>query len=532
MRRTLSAARIRFAILLVVPLSLLALLSGVQGGTAGSHDSGHASGLEGSRILPQFVGLDDPDRWDVHRPSGLRFRRATRMELAENGWDPGTFLVETGRLYRNAGQGARHLDVLLPLRDGFAQMVEFDLLSSQTGPLAIETRAVPGPGGSTVQVTASTPEFHFYHSEGRVDRRGVDLGGALMLLVSSDGGGVSGHGVVQGIDAEVSGPSGAWVLEEIAVPGKPLQAQTLAKVSLLALPDVADQAWGDCGFAAVCDLICGYLGGPYPAYNPGDDHPCSVPFDPGDPPSGECDDGVDNDGDFDVDKDDLDCDGHGHDAGTPPHFHHFESGRDFGLFGEGKACTEWEGNWKEEMAALAVSTINAFRAENGPLVQPLRWGVISCWIFPTKEAAEECDQDGVCPDFDGGFHVYPYQDASSQLGAYRALVTLDMQHAHALGAGRPLAIGHVLHKGVLFDGPAGYCGESALGDEQPLSGYTVSAVKTDGCLGWKAAVHEIGHAFGVDHEDYPADGLKKSRKPSRPAWSTGASRITDRKSHV
>ena len=455
--------------------------------------------------------MDDPERWSVHRQSGLRFRRATRMELAENGWFPGTFLVETGRLLRDARRAARRLDVLVPLSDSTAQTVRFDLLSSQAGPLAIETRAIPAPGGSLVQVTTSTPTFHYYHSEVRNTRTGTDIGGALMLLLSSNLGGLSAHGVVQGVDVQVSGPSSTWTLQDIAAAGKPVQPATLAKVALFAFPQGLGGAWGDCGVASVCDLICGYLGGGYPSAEGtmDDDHPCLKPFDEGDPPTSQCDDGLDNDGDGTKDDLDLDCEGHPHDPGTPFHYHKFESGRDFGLFGEGQACTDWDTNWVTEVHAISTAIINGFRKETGPLDQPLRWQVYSCWIFPTQAAASECDNTGSCPDFDEGAHIYPYAGDDGVVDAYREDAPSDLQHAKVLGLDLPVPIAHVLHKGTLIDEenpnlPS--CGEAPPNPDDAFAGYTASGVLVDNCYDNKSATHEIGHSFGAAHELYPNDG--------------------------
>ena len=473
-----------------------------------AHASRGADELGRSRIIRAFIGLADPARWSVDPATGLLFRRATQLELRRNGWDPGTFLVETGNLTKRARRGASELSVLIPLRAGGAQLVELDRLSQEIGPVAIETRVSGRGAHAKVRLHVTEPVFYNYHSHVVEGRAGLDINNALMLLVSSNEGGVSAYGVVDATEVHVLGPTPTWFIDSVPAPGPgSLQSKSLAKVSLLQLPGGVQAHWSACQLAVTCDLLCAYLGGGLPFDPELEDPPppCS-PFESGGSPAGlECVDGVDNDQDGTTDAADIDCAGHDHPEGTPFHFHKFESGRDFGLFGEVKACTYWGPNWKTTMKGFATSIINYFNEETKSLAADLRWGVMSCWVFQNLDDAQLCSQAGECPGFDQPPHVYPYAGDGSDADDYRSHVALDIQHAHAVGLNFPISVAHVTHKGALSDGDDSKCGKAFLGSGNSLSGYTVSGVEVAGCHNFRSAAHEIGHAFGADHLEEDAD---------------------------
>lgn len=438
-------------------------------------------------IIDEFRNLPDPTHWSTARKgtnSVVLFRRATQSELDQNRWDPGTFLVQFDK---PSSPTSSPLTLHVPLGDDWSLPIDLVPAGSVRGPYAVENRVLPEDRIATI--TGPTVMNNYVssfemvqdtsgprrHLEEEIPRKDVikDIGNGLMKLTIVDSS-MYGRGAVEGYEVEVMSMSSTWHVDSVigSTDGPhTVDPSTLVKVSLKNVPEPIRNTWADCDGLAICNSYCGYLGGPFYGDSE-DDHPCS---------------------------------GGGSGGGGPS----LSNDKNFGLFGDAPYCTYLGESWKAQMADLAYVVQNSFRSEDLSLLPvQLRYGVISCWIFPSMQDAEDCDELGGanCAPFNGGAHVYPYAGANHQEEMYREYVGNDLAHAKSVGLPNLISTSNVIHRGNLDDDAGLVCGVAIEGGGHEHSGRSVSSGGTmvGQCSAiWKCASHEIGHTLGATHEDYP-----------------------------
>lgn len=475
------------------------------------------NGLPCDRRPAHLAKLADPTRWlRVGRnPDAPVFRRATSKERDANAWPIGTFLVEA-RATRPATGGAHRITLTVPLKDNRVQLVEL-VRGERVADLEFVERRVDATAPGRVKTRVLRPVLYEYFDAGFDPRDPKPRRGAWATAVAGDDGGFYATGLAGGFEFEASG-GGRWTLEDLPGPSglAPNPAGVLVvKVKSLGTHGRA-QYKGCAGNApsAGCSWLCTEVPGV-----PCDRNPHIQPS-----PDHNCADGDDNDADDTTDSGDDDCKSqpqYGDDLHPGFPRRHWESGKSFALFGEGRFCTRYadapdgNGNWIQRLTAIgwkAEGLINSAIGFQGVLPREgqVRYRGGACWIFPSAEAAAACNANGSqC------LAGYPYADAGSTASHYYDKVWDDVHHAMFHGLKDALHLAQVVHWGgsdVGFSCDAGeaVCCGASLG---PLAGpdgvgsgviqyeYTAGAAFCSIGNAGPVSAHEFGHMLGLGHND-------------------------------
>jgi len=492
-------------------------------------------------VIPDFVDLQDPTEWALDAATGTRFRLATANERRVNGLMPGTFLVEASNTPSGFSSGGRNVQLLLPLTPTESRTVDMAWLAQDDEVGAfLEVRQA---GANEARTLEKNPTFNIYGSSYRHDGSNYHLNGALLTAVAAAG---ERQFIAQGY-VERTGTNGQRLDRvRISGPNRRLKLDTIGPVAEQP-NELLVMTWspGPQATQAIpeqpLDLCAGQTVDvdepPMPADNPG--HPCAEPGNGNNTPQGhQCDNLGDDDGDGKTDYDGynsaepddmcLHHSGCAMSQGYPNHEHTYESGLEYGFFGDITWCTANRDTWKEDMYLRATFTNQMFA--NPPIGEDgtpntgydnyltfsngkmMRWTASKCWFLDSLDQAESCKDDAsACGPFaPGSIHEYPYGGLSNPrvnyLG-YRTASYKDLEHAVKLPEPnrirRPLDLWQVITREVA---------QGHFGKDDTEWGGTAQLAEHAGvinggraelgyALPYSPSAHEFGHVFGCEHED-------------------------------
>jgi len=474
-------------------------------------------GLPCDRTPAHLAKLGDPTRWNrIGRAADAPvFRRATQKEREANAWPIGTYLVD-GRAALAATDGAHRFSLAVPLKDNRVQHVELVRGERIADLEFIERRAdaaVPG----RVKTRVLKPVLYEYFDVGFDPRNPKPRKGVWATAVAGDDGGFYASGLAGGFEFEAGGP-GRWMIEDLSGPSgfAPNPAELLV-VKIMSLGTHGRTQYQGCAGnlpSPGCAWLCAEIPGV-----PCDRNPHIQPL-----PDHHCLDGDTNDLDDEIDGGDDDCKSqpqYGDDLHPGFPRRHWESGKSFALFGEGRFCTRYAdavgsaGNWIQRLTALgwkAESLINNAIGFQGVLPREgqVRYRGGACWIFPSPEAAAACNADGSqC------LAGYPYADAGGSANQYYGRVWNDVHHAMFHGLNDALHLAEVVHWGgtevaLSCDAGEAVCCGAALDPFASPSGvgsgviqyeYSAGAAQCSIANAGPVGAHELGHMLGLEHND-------------------------------
>jgi len=236
--------------------------------------------------------------------------------------------------------------------------------------------------------------------------------------------------------------------------------------------------------------------------------------------AGRCADNFDNDPDGFADDCDYNCVPHNDFGGAiRPHTATWEYSKDYVLMGDLEFCSC-------EAPGIAEATLTMFALDASQILNnvqppagdypmevrapPFRVLVEGCLYRPpggapevSCEQARDCHSDNTCP---GSLASYPLRGYDNNYSSMRA-ATWDV--FDSLVAGKPAADVHPAHIAGLVTTEYGFLnGDSIKGlsdfqtDEPHLNGaFVASALPNAGITVGATIAHEIGHTFGLAHED-------------------------------
>lgn len=483
-------------------------VSGFEG--VGTH-CGRADTFPCDRVISDFVDREDPETWTVDPDTGVQYRRATANELSANGWRPGTFVMD-GSSLNPAADGRERVNLVVPLEDNHSVPIAFDLLRSSEGLEFMRRDYEPGTIDGILVSELITPTQHEYVQVDfdRADPR--PSRGVWARMLAGEDGGVYATGLLEGREFEVDGNSHAWQIDVVAPDGdvSPPSNHELVKVSLLGLGTYGEAQFNQCAGGGGCDWLCDASAGV-----PCDDNPHADPS----PPS-HCSDGTDNDGDGTNNSGDEECKDRpewGDDVhpGFPKRL--WESGKSMVLMGEGRFCTHYAGSWIQRLTRMgwdSEALMNASRSFTGLTggEMALRFLGAGCWIFDSLDQANDCRVNGNdCPS------GYPYASAGSTASNYYNNVWDDVHQGTLYGWTHAQHLAQTVYWGgtnasngsvMSCSGTegSGCCGATVYPGSNPQRGASVVQyeISSGGCNAAKAhasSAHEIGHTYGMDHDD-------------------------------
>lgn len=467
-------------------------------------------------VVPELAALPEPQQWLTDKPTGRRYRRATRQERVRYGWLPGTYLVEAPNAVGNAKRGIGPIFLLVPTGDDQVHRIALDLAHAATGPQAIE---LSNQGGKARAKTTQPVFFNFLsHIEPKTSFEAL----VHLLAVENGGAKINGMAGTHKIDGYLS--TRPLSLDAQLAPPNGLDTRAIAVISIINPDADASGGWNDCHGEGICGAFCDNQGITAPCS--GDSvNPCCQPYDPDGIPADDCHDGFDNDGDGQIDVGGNAATGAPADTscahtpecvpnGTnPSHSHATESGKQFILLGDIHLCSSMVDkgqDWQAELHTRAVHIVGGFREETGYAAwdnlntyMTLRNVAIKCWWIDDVDKARECKDGSLadCAPFNAPPHLYPYvgagNNASSYLGDYPRA---DMVHSVQVGLSQPVNLVQVLM--------ATGTGQALIGATSPsVGGLTVgeySVAKwgdTWAIESFNVSNHEIGHSFNLTHCD-------------------------------
>lgn len=473
----------------------------------------------------------DANAWNRDEQTGLHFRHATEKEMKLNEWAPGTFVVEAGTLFDAMSAGRDDIGVVLPETLTSSRVLGLMWITEKEGPGFVE---MSGTVEGKMKIDAGRPVFHKYASQIEVRDGRVDLLGAVVTGTAVDGDRqliIHGH-------VERAGETGAsvdWIritpvnshvqLEALPGPGVKLEDLLLVQWSPGAQPyeELPSQTQNLCPPAIVTDAEVGDPWTPIEG-EPEPYHPCVEPGGNGGSvfQMNQCTNGFDDDGDELTDdhsdpmcKHTSACDPT---KGHPDHVHEYESGLDYGQFGDVVWCTKRQSSWVVEMEEQAAAIRDAFRAPahdnddyNDWVSSPgqtLVWQASKCWMLGSVDEARDCrDNLSDCGPYAAGQHTYPYKKSGrTYWSQHIERGAADLYHAvnlpEHLNIDHPLQMWFVIvneglddfaNQNITWAGKTAenYRGATINGD-QP--GITPKSFAED-------LAHEFGHIFGCGHCD-------------------------------
>jgi hypothetical protein len=467
-------------------------------------------GLGPSRVPPEFVGLDDPRRWSIERNTGFRFRRATRAELEANThWHPGTFLVETKLLKREASAGMQLSEPLVfPVWDGIARPI--DLQSLGADPEVIEDGIVEIEmhESSGLSVRHGPNYFRYLTPATRLRTGGWDIDDAAFLLVATDDGslGLAGDGLVDDYFMTVASLEEHERFDSVSASGGSVNPDDVVVFHLLTMTDGEVAAYGDCAASNACQDLCMVWKSPV-CDAPNCGHPCPRPFKVN---IGQCSDGWDNDNDGEIDDKDM-CEHNTHcdpANGWPQHHHKWEGGETFFVTATIDYCSDHMTNWRSELYKRSVAVMGHYaeKTSHGPYDvltgEPrniVRWGGSQCWVLDEPSDAKDCQNKGTnCGAFAGGSHYYPFKGDARDPDAHIAKAWPAVHHASQVGLITPVTLTHVVTNSNLDDPDVvsgNLCGKS---QDIPATASVAGTYQMSGCNSVTSS-HEVGHNMGLTH---------------------------------
>ncbi len=480
----------------------------------GTH-CGRADTFPCDRTIGKFVGRPDPENWTVDGSTGVQYRRATQEELNKNAWRPGTFLIDSSSI-AGAAQGNQRINVLIPLEDGLAEAVSFDLLRANEGLQFVSRDAgvILADGGIAAEMIEPT-QYEYVQLD--FDRQSpAPSRGVWARMLAGEDGGVLMSGLLQGVEFELNSSSRGWHIDELeSEPGYSAPSgSTVATVTLLSLGDYGGTQFSQClgGGGDACDWLCDASAGV-----PCDDNPHTGPGSS----DNHCSDNTDNDNDGTNNSGDEECKSRpewGDDVHPGFPRREWESGKSMVLMGEGRFCTHYAGNWIQRLTRVgwdSEALMNSSRAFTGLSggEMSLRYLGAGCWFFPTLDDANECRVDGTgCPS------GYPYGGAGSTAANYYNHVWDDIDEATDYGWNKALHVAQTVYWGgtnasngsvmsCSASEGSGCCGATFYPGSNMQRGASVVQyeISTGGCNASKAAAssaHEVGHTFGLDHDEF------------------------------
>lgn len=174
-------------------------------------------------------------------------------------------------------------------------------------------------------------------------------------------------------------------------------------------------------------------------------------------------------------------------------------------------------NWIQRLTAIGWKAESLVHSAVG--FQPvfggekrIRFRAGSCWVFPSVEAATECNQNG-----NSCLGGYPYAEAGSDPTLLLSKAWDDVAHATTVGLTDALHMAQVVHFGG-SDAPfsecaaeesGGCCGVSFSGNVVPgwwgasanQYNYSAGAATCNVAGAGVVGAHEFGHQFGLDHNN-------------------------------
>ncbi|MFN2427197.1 MAG: hypothetical protein ABR587_12205 [Candidatus Binatia bacterium] len=433
---------------------------------------------------------------------------------------PGTFFIANSALIADVTAGEPDTVMPLVFPDGEIGRYNLDLKAEFTSDVRlIERRSEEG----AAKIVNRFPQVKIYRSLFESDR---SLRSVMQVLAVDEGGLVS-RGLAShesnmpnntGLFSMTVTPVGpAMRLDDIEAVGVGVDDSTLLISEAFFANAHQAELFDDCGGQPFCSELCADtgldVGDPGPACpSPPDpcEHssPCGDGHGSGEPPAThQCNDGDDNDGDELVDGFDPECD---HTpfcepgGDIPQHFHTFEAGSDFGLFGDVRWCTKKGDSWPAFLLDRGYYTETPYHTNTGfPAYDNLfKWGdafysiheklvrlrTIGCWRLPTEEEAEDCsDNLADCGPFAAGAHTYPYRFGRDAEGMWDGL-KVDVWHARSVGMDDPLNNAQTL-AGTL------------IGNSEAESIPGFASVVGNNVNGQDANPHELGHTLNLTHCD-------------------------------
>lgn len=504
-------------------------------------------------VIEDFVGLEEPARWQQDRKSGLMYRHATKSEREKNHWKPGTFLVEAGTSLKQIANG-QPVTIVIPMTVNTSRILDLKYVSNDVGGHFMQ---LDQKENNKAGISSGRPSFQLYGSdftETVIGGQNVrDLKGALITAVSVSreehfvalGHMNRQHGNQTTLDRlKIEGPGPQWFIEPIE--GYQADGSTLLALhwtpNNTGISELPQQGLNLCGF-------------PLPNVDdpktPGS-HPCSSPGGGHSPQPGganECTNTVDDDADetFDIDgamgaglygevdpmckHNDTTCNPLGF-SSFPDHTHKRESGLYYGLFGGVQWCTRHKSTWKEEMYLRATVISNAFRTEsvadpNDPQGAPynqdnthfnefiankggsslMRWSASKCWMLESNEQADLCRNNSAnCGPFaPGNQHVYPYGGLASprtNFSLYQYESWKDLEHAAKLPGNHNMDYPLDLWQYIGYETDEEIGGVDLWGGKaSTLNPATIVNGAYESSTPYTEGPHEFGHVFGCTHCD-------------------------------
>lgn len=497
-----------------------------------------------TREPKDLANLPDPESWSKDAGSGLRYRRMTRAEREANGFEGGAYFIETAPgLIDQLISGTKPTSKLIvPTADSRVYPLQFGtpILAAEGNITKLQRNLVPGASNELVTTTTKPVVFEYTMEGFEYDNPASIEDAIVSVLVGSDSG-VYGSGLVGEREVRLWGTNRAsqWlIVDSIPDPDPPIVEPNLLVVSNLELGEYGAAQAIAC-HNGDCTWICANTG-----------TPCGGIPDTSAPPS--CNDTLDNDGDGGIDNPgDEECTGHPANCSHPdpdlrnacwgtdtaPFFtSSWESGKSYGLFGEGTLCSLHPESWFEEMLGLARQAQQLVNTVRGDIILPnglrplgfemkVRFVAGGCWIFPGPtiaarvDAADTCNQTGDCGDV-AGFNSYPYRASGDLSKGFYGKVWDDVYHGATQSDLRD-----VLHMAqVLYNGQSttdidcqeegvrvSCCGEH-LGSKNYSSvpidyrGAGFIKVGEEGCgSAYGTIAHEMGHSMGLMHDTEQID---------------------------